>query len=67
MSTDMLEDIRDCSQYHTSINRREACYKIHYSIKQGQAEWKQALLSSWNISKCLHKLFKAVFNEILQA
>ena len=31
MSTDMLEDIRDGSQYHTNVNRREARYKIHDS------------------------------------
>ena len=34
MSTDMLEDICDGSQYHPSINRREARYKIHDCIKQ---------------------------------
>ena len=33
MSTEMLEDICDSSQYHTRINRREACYKIHDRIK----------------------------------
>ena len=36
MSTDMLEDIRDCSQYHPSINRRRERYKILNCIKQGQ-------------------------------
>ena len=29
ISTDILEEIRDVSQSHPSINRREACYKIH--------------------------------------
>ena len=44
MSTDMLEDIRERSQYHPSINRREACYRIRDCVKQSQAEWKGALL-----------------------
>ena len=44
MSTDMLEYIRDGSQSHPSINRREARSKIHDCIKKGQAEWKGALL-----------------------
>ena len=38
MRTDMLEDIRDGSQYHPIINRREAHYKIFGRIKRGQAE-----------------------------
>ena len=29
MSADLLEDICDRSQYHLSINSREARYKIH--------------------------------------
>ena len=44
MSTDMLEDIRERSQYHPSINRREACYRIRDCVKQSQSEWKGALL-----------------------
>ena len=34
MSTEMLEDIRDGSQYHPGLNRRDAHYKIHDCIKQ---------------------------------
>ena len=34
ISTDMLEDISDGSQSHTSINSREACYNIRDSFKQ---------------------------------
>ena len=34
MPTDMLEDIRYGSQYHPSINRREARYNIRDCIKQ---------------------------------
>ena len=33
MSKDMLEDIRDGSKYHPSVNRREARYKICDCIK----------------------------------
>ena len=40
----MLEDIHDGSQSHPIINRREAHYKICDRIKQGQMEWKGALL-----------------------
>ena len=60
MSKDMLEDIRDGNQFHTIINSREARYKICYRIKRGQSEWKGALLSTQNMNKCLHKVFKVV-------
>ena len=33
MYKQMLEDICDGIQYHTSVNRREAYYKIRYRIK----------------------------------
>ena len=42
MSTDMLEDIRDGSQYHLNVNRREEHRKIRDRIKQEQSEWKGA-------------------------
>ena len=67
MSKDTLEDICDGIQYHMSINRVDACYNIGDCIKQGQAEWKRALVSSKNIGKGLHKAFKAVVNDILHA
>ena len=38
MSTDMLEDICDGSQYHPSINMREARYNIRDCIKKIQVE-----------------------------
>ena len=38
MSTKMLENICDGSQSHSSVNRRDACYKIRNRIKQIQAE-----------------------------
>ena len=67
MSTDTLEDIRGGSQSHPRINRREARYQICDLIKLIQAEWKGELLSTRNMGKGLHKLFKAVVNDILQA
>ena len=36
ISTEMLEDIRDGSQTHTNVNRREASYKIRDRIRQRQ-------------------------------
>ena len=66
MSSEMLEDIRDGNQYHTSINKREARYKICDNIKQIQQERKGDLLSMKNMGKGLHKVFKAIVNNILQ-
>ena len=43
ISTEMLEDIRDGSQNHPNVNRREARYKIRNRIRQRQLEWKGAL------------------------
>ena len=54
MSTDMLEYIRDVSQSHLIINRREARYRMHDCFKQRQAEWKGELLSTQNIGNGLH-------------
>ena len=64
MSTNMLEDICDGTQSHPIINRREVSYKIRDHIKLGQAECKGALKSTRNMGKVLHKVFKAVVNEI---
>ena len=66
ISTDMLEDIRDRSQTHTNINRREACYKIHDRIRQRQSEWKVALKATQSMGKCLHKVFSTVVKDISQ-
>ena len=43
LPTDMLGDIRDGSQSHLSISRREAHYKIRDRMKQGQEECKGEL------------------------
>ena len=66
MSMDMLEDMRDSSQSCPSINKREVRYKICDRIKQRQSEWKVAVLSTQNMGKGLHKVFKTVVKEILQ-
>ena len=64
MSTDMLEEIRDRSQYHLNINSRDAGYNIRYCFKQRRAEWKVALLYTQNMVKGLHMVFKDVFDEL---
>ena len=66
MPTDMSEDICDGSKSHMSIDRREVRYKIRDHIKRVQLEWNGALLSTQNMGKVLHKVFKAVVNDIFQ-
>ena len=53
ISTYMLEEIRDGTQCHPSVNRRESRYKICDHIKQSQSEWKGSLLSTQNMGKVL--------------
>ena len=55
ISTELLEDIRDRSQIHLNVNRREARYKIHDRIRQ--SEWKGALKATRSMGKGLHKVF----------
>ena len=43
ISTEMLEDVRDGSQSHPNVNKRESCYKIRTRIRQRQSQWKGAL------------------------
>ena len=38
ISMEMLENIRDGSQSHPSVNQREAFYKIRDPIRQRQSE-----------------------------
>ena len=42
MSTDILEDIRDRSQSHTKVNRREAQNKLRDHTKK----------DNWNAEEC---------------
>ena len=44
MSTEILEDICDGSDYYLRVNRRESRYIIRDCIKRIQMEWKGALL-----------------------
>ena len=60
ISTEMLEDIRDVSQTHPNVNRREACYKIHNLIRQRQLEWKGLLKATQSMGKGLHKVFGTI-------
>ena len=53
ISTDMLEDIRDGSQTHPNINRREAHYKIRDHIRQRESEWKVVLKATRSIGRGL--------------
>ena len=66
ISTDMLEDIRDGSQTHPNVNKREARYKICDRIRQRQSEWKGALKVTQSMGKGLHKVFSTVVKEISQ-
>ena len=66
MSTEMLEDIFDASQYNLNVNRRQACYKIRDFIRQRQSEWKGALKATQNMGKGSHKVFNTVVKEIMQ-
>ena len=62
--TKILEDIRDGSQSHPNVNRREARYKIRECIKRRQQECKGALKATQNMGKCLNKVFKTVLKYI---
>ena len=66
ISMEMLEDIRDRSQTHPYINRREECYKICDSIRQIQSKWKRALKTTQSMGKGLHKVFSTFVKDILQ-
>ena len=67
MYTYMLEDIHYWSQSHPTINRIEARYKIRDCIKQGIKWPKGSLLSTQNMGRGLHKLFRAVGNELSES
>ena len=66
ISMEMLEYIRDGSQNHININRRESRYKILHCIRQRKSEWKGALKATQRMGKVLHKVFKTAVKEISQ-
>ena len=58
ISTEILEDISDGSQFHLNVIRRESRYKIRDRIKQRQSEYKRVLKSTQSMGKCSHKVFQ---------
>ena len=66
MSLMMNLCLQRCQKKFVTVASLESCYKIRDHIKQRHAEWKVELLSTRKIGKGLHKVFKAVVNEILQ-
>ena len=66
ISTEMLEDIRDRSQTHPTVNENEARYEIRDRIRQRQSEWTGALKATRSMGKGLHKVFSTIVKEILQ-
>ena len=67
MTTDMLKYIRNVSQSHPSINRRDAPYTIQDCIKQRRAERKGPLSSTKNMGKGLYKVFRDAVNELSES
>ena len=65
ISLEMLEDVRDGSQNHPNVNKREAGYKIRDRVRQSKSEWKGALKATQRMVKGLHKVFSTVVKEIL--
>ena len=64
--TETLHDIRDGSQTHPNVDKREARLKICDRIKQNKSEWKGALRATHNMVKGLHKVFSTIVKEISQ-
>ena len=66
ISTETLHDIRDGSQTHLYVDKREERCKIRDRIKKRQSEWKVALRATHNMGKGLHKVFSTIVSEISQ-
>ena len=62
----MLEDIRDGSQTHPNVNKREARYEIRDRIRRKELQWKGALKATQSTGKGLHKVFSTVVKDISQ-
>ena len=63
-STNVLEEILYGSQTHLDINARYARFKIRDRIKQIKNERKVSERLAKSMGKGLHKLFKAIVNEL---
>ena len=57
ISTETLEDIRDGSKTHQTVNKWEAHYEICDRVRQNESQWKGALKAMRNTGKGLHKVF----------
>ena len=66
ISTETLHDIRDGSQTHPNVDKRETRHKICDRINQSQSEWKGPLKATRNMGKGLQKVFSTIVSEILQ-
>ena len=66
ISTELLQDIRDGTQTHPNIDKREARLKIRGRIKQKKLQSKGALRATHKMGKGLHKLFSTIVLEISQ-
>ena len=66
ISTEMLEDIRDGSQTHPTVNKRGARYEICDRIRRKELQRKGALKATCNMGKGLHKVFITTVKDILQ-
>ena len=64
--TEMLEDIRDGSKTHPTIDKREAPYEIRDCVRRKESQWKGVLKATRNIVKILHKVFSTIVKDILQ-
>ena len=66
ISLETLEEIRDGSQTHPTVNKREARCKMCDRIKQRKLEWKGVLKATRNMGKGLPKVFSTIVSEISQ-
>ena len=66
MFTEMLEDIRDGSQTHANVNKKETRYKIRDHVRQKESQWKGALKATRSMGKCFHKVFSTIVKYIQQ-
>ena len=60
ISTEMLEDIRDGSQTHPNVNKREARYEICDRIRRKESQCKGELKATHIMEKGLHKVFSTI-------
>ena len=66
ISSKMLEDIRDGSQTHPYVNRREVSYKTVIVLVKYNRNGKERLKATQSRGKSLHQVFRNVVKEISQ-